>query len=81
MQNRIDQAPSVQCERTVQSYRYRDSVVIPIVIPYYRNYLYSTLNLPYMIGLIKSSRSYFTANEKVRSREPMEPDPLPCLTS
>ena len=32
-------------------------VVILIVIPYYSNYLYSTLNLPYMTGLIKSSRN------------------------
>jgi hypothetical protein len=29
-----------------------DYVVIPIVIPYYSSYLYSTLNLPYMTGLI-----------------------------
>jgi hypothetical protein len=27
------------------------SVVILIFIPYYSNYLYSTLNLPYMIGV------------------------------
>ncbi len=46
--------------------RFSGCVVIPIVIQYYRNYMYSTLNLPYMIGLNKSSRIYFTANEKAR---------------
>jgi hypothetical protein len=60
-------------------------VVILIVIPYYSNYLYSTLNLPYIIGLIKSSSSYLQPMKRLGasfgSREPREPHPLPCLTS
>jgi hypothetical protein len=48
--------------------RFSGCVVILIVLPYYSNYLYSTLNLPYMIGLIKYSCRHFTANENEKAR-------------
>jgi hypothetical protein len=44
-------------------------VVILIVLPYYSNYLYSTLNLPYMIviELIKYSLSLILPNENEKA--------------